>query len=79
MGMGPSVCSPTRTRRWAETEKEEEEVPMERVESGKDVRARMYAKLSMENSNSNSLVREQGVDSVSVSGPDLGWVSDLVN
>ena len=50
----------------------EEEVPMERVESGKDLRARMYARLSKE----NSLVSDR-VDSVS-SGPDFGWVSELV-
>lgn len=50
----------------------EEEIQMERVESGKDVRAKIYAKLSKE----NSLERER-VDSVS-SMPDFGWVSELV-
>lgn len=50
----------------------EEEVPMERVESGKDLRARMYAKLSKENS-----LDCDRVNSVS-SGPDFGWVSDLI-
>ncbi|KAL6963332.1 hypothetical protein U1Q18_047780 [Sarracenia purpurea var. burkii] len=49
---------------------EEEEPVMERVESGRDLRARIYSKLSKE----NSLDR---VDSV-IPGPDLGWVSELV-
>ncbi|GFZ17199.1 hypothetical protein Acr_26g0004690 [Actinidia rufa] len=53
---------------WDQTR--EEEPAMERVESGRDLRARMYAKLSKE----NSLDR---VDSVSAC-PDLGWVSELV-
>lgn len=48
----------------------EEEPAMERVESGRGLRAQMYAKLSKE----NSLGR---VDSA-VSGPDVGWVSELV-
>nr|POE46065.1 zinc finger ccch domain-containing protein 49 [Quercus suber] len=48
----------------------EEEPAMERVESGRGLRAQMYAKLSKE----NSLRR---VDSA-VSGPDFGWVSELV-
>lgn len=43
----------------------EEEPAMERVESGKDLRARIYAKLSMENS----------LDS---GAPDVGWVSELL-
>ncbi|XP_074286970.1 zinc finger CCCH domain-containing protein 23-like [Silene latifolia] len=47
----------------------EEEMPMERVESGKNVRARIYAKLSQENS-----LDTDRVDS----GPDFGWVSELV-
>jgi hypothetical protein len=49
---------------------EEEEPAMERVESGRDLRAKMYAKLSKE----NSLAR---VDSVGAC-PDIGWVSELV-
>lgn len=51
----------------------EGEVPTERVESGKGIRARMYAKLSKENS-----LDWGRVDSVSP-GPDFGWVSELVN
>lgn len=47
-----------------------EEPAMERVESGRDVRAKMYAKLSKE----NSLDR---VDSVG-SGYNMGWISELV-
>lgn len=75
-GGGAVVRSPTRCSGlgffdpWEVTI--EEEVPMERVESGKDLRARMYARLSKE----NSLVSDR-VDSVS-SGPDFGWVSELV-
>ncbi|KAI5586311.1 hypothetical protein POPTR_006G234300v4 [Populus trichocarpa] len=45
---------------------------MERVESGRDLRAKIYAKLSKE----NSVDRDRG-DS-GVSGPDVGWVSELV-
>ncbi|XP_022756355.1 zinc finger CCCH domain-containing protein 23-like [Durio zibethinus] len=48
----------------------EEEPAMERVESGRDLRARMYAKLSEE----NSLDRLDPA----ASGPDVGWVSELV-
>ncbi|XP_017983346.1 PREDICTED: zinc finger CCCH domain-containing protein 23 [Theobroma cacao] len=48
----------------------EEEPAMERVESGRDLRARMYAKLSKE----NSLDRLDPTGS----GPDVGWVSELV-
>ncbi|XP_047327482.1 zinc finger CCCH domain-containing protein 20-like [Impatiens glandulifera] len=43
-----------------------EEPVMERVESGRDLRAKMFEKLSRE----NPLVDEQN--------PDFGWVSDLV-
>ncbi|KAG6662115.1 zinc finger CCCH domain-containing protein 20-like [Carya illinoinensis] len=49
-----------------------EEPPMERVESGRDLRAKMFEKLSKENS----------LDRVETSppsgGPDVGWVSELV-
>ncbi|KAK1367834.1 C3H transcription factor [Heracleum sosnowskyi] len=48
----------------------EEEPAMERVESGKDLRAKMYAKLSKE----NSLGR---VDSDN-SGSEVGWITELV-
>ncbi|KAG6591452.1 Zinc finger CCCH domain-containing protein 20, partial [Cucurbita argyrosperma subsp. argyrosperma] len=48
----------------------EEEPAMERVESGRDLRAKMYAKLSKDNS-----VKE-AADSTST--PDVGWVSELL-
>ncbi|CAK9138410.1 unnamed protein product [Ilex paraguariensis] len=48
----------------------QEEPVMERVESGKDLRAKIYAKLSKD----NALDR---VDSAGP-GPDVGWVSELV-
>ncbi|KAF3447493.1 hypothetical protein FNV43_RR12679 [Rhamnella rubrinervis] len=48
----------------------EEEPAMERVESGKNLRAKMYAKLSKENSLDQ-------VDSAT-SAPDVGWISELV-
>ncbi|CAN6456903.1 unnamed protein product [Victoria cruziana] len=44
----------------------EEEEPAERVESGRDVRAKMFARLSKQ----NSLERPET--------PDVGWVSELV-
>lgn len=51
----------------------EEEPVMERVESGRDLRAKMFEKLSKE----NSLDR---VDPDPSNGaPDVGWVSELVN
>ncbi len=48
----------------------EEEPSMERVESGRDLRAKIYAKLCKDNS-------LEPVDS-GESGPDFGWVSELV-
>uniref|UniRef100_A0A2P2JHM2 Uncharacterized protein MANES_03G057100 n=2 Tax=Rhizophora TaxID=40030 RepID=A0A2P2JHM2_RHIMU len=48
----------------------EEEPAMERVESGRDIRAKIYAKLSKE----ISLERSDS----SSSAPDVGWVSELV-
>lgn len=44
-----------------------EEPVMERVESGRDLRAKLYAKLSKENS----------LESASPV-PDFGWISELV-
>lgn len=49
----------------------DEEPTMERVESGRNLRAIMYAKLSKE----NSLGR---VDSPGSGAPDVGWISELV-
>ncbi|GMI94854.1 tandem zinc finger 3, Arabidopsis thaliana oxidation-related zinc finger 2 [Hibiscus trionum] len=51
----------------------EEEPVMERVESGRDLRAKMFEKLSKENS------LERGNPGQSAGAPDLDWVSDLVN
>jgi len=48
---------------------------MERVESGRGIRAKMFEKLSKENSLEGS-----GTGSGQGSGaPDVGWVSELVN
>ncbi|KAL6296073.1 hypothetical protein ACE6H2_004215 [Prunus campanulata] len=52
----------------------EEEPAMERVESGRDLRARMYARLSKE----NSMGRVGRVES-GMPAPDVGWVSELVS
>ncbi|KHN40356.1 Zinc finger CCCH domain-containing protein 20 [Glycine soja] len=53
----------------------EEEPVMERVESGRGIRAKMFEKLSKENSLEGS-----GTGSGQGSGaPDVGWVSELVN
>ncbi|PIN14151.1 CCCH-type Zn-finger protein [Handroanthus impetiginosus] len=55
---------------WDSPQQEEEE-PVEIVESGRDLRAKMFEKLSKE----NPLDRvEQELDS----NPDVGWVSDLI-
>ncbi|KAK9266633.1 hypothetical protein L1049_003585 [Liquidambar formosana] len=51
----------------------EEEPVMERVESGRDLRAKMFEKLSKE----NSLNRVHPTPSAG-SAPDVGWVSELV-
>ncbi|KAE8671446.1 Zinc finger CCCH domain-containing protein 20 [Hibiscus syriacus] len=51
----------------------EEEPVMERVESGRDLRAKMFEKLSKENS------LERVNPGHSTGAPDLDWVSDLVN
>jgi len=51
----------------------EEEPVMERVESGRDIRVKMFEKLSKENSFDGS-----GSGEV-VEDPDVGWVSELVS
>ncbi|XP_058074088.1 zinc finger CCCH domain-containing protein 20-like [Magnolia sinica] len=48
-----------------------EEEPMERVESGRELRSKIYEKLSKENS-----LETTGAGPTSV--PDVGWVSELV-
>jgi hypothetical protein len=45
---------------------------MERVESGRDLRAKMFEKLSKE----NSLGRAD--PGASTGAPDVGWISELV-
>jgi len=50
----------------------EEEPAMERVESGRDLRTKMFEKLSKE----NSLGRAD--PNQSTGAPDVGWVSELV-
>ncbi|CAA0821307.1 Zinc finger CCCH domain-containing protein 20 [Striga hermonthica] len=52
----------------------EEEPVMERVESGKELREKIYAKIGKE----NSLERAERVDPTGNAGPDLEWVSELV-
>ncbi|XP_015571785.1 zinc finger CCCH domain-containing protein 20 [Ricinus communis] len=51
-----------------------EEPAMERVESGRGLRAKMFEKLSKE----NSLGRVEPDPAQSGSAPDVGWVSELV-
>lgn len=63
-GSGPSLLD------IKETLTPHEEPAMERIESGRDLRAKMHAKLSKE----NSLRR---MDSAT-SAPDIGWISELV-
>lgn len=55
-------------------EEEEEEPVMERVESGRDLRAKMFERLSKE----NSLERVDPYPTNAVD-PDLGWITELVN
>ncbi|GKV09992.1 hypothetical protein SLEP1_g21420 [Rubroshorea leprosula] len=76
-GLSSLPTTPTRTQSQSQTRSVlwdcctfEEEPAMERVESGRDLRAKMYARLSQE----NSLGRVEH----SGSGPDVGWVSELV-
>lgn len=47
---------------------------MERVESGRDLRAKMFERLSKE----NSLERVDPYPTNAVD-PDLGWITELVN
>ncbi|KAL4301687.1 hypothetical protein GQ457_10G000910 [Hibiscus cannabinus] len=58
---------------WDKLWEEEEEPVMERVESGRDLRAKMFEKLSKENS------LERANPGQFSGAPDLDWVSDLVN
>lgn len=51
----------------------QEEPVMERVESGRDLRAKIFEKLSKENP-----LNMVDPNSGDASGPDVGWVSELV-
>lgn len=62
---------------WDSVDSVVEEPVMDRVESGRDLRAKMFEKISKE----NSLDRVDRVGSpgtVTGPGPDVGWVSELV-
>ncbi|KAF9613917.1 hypothetical protein IFM89_013164 [Coptis chinensis] len=62
---------------WDSVDSVIEEPVMDRVESGRDLRAKMFEKISKE----NSLDRVDRVGSpgtVTGPGPDVGWVSELV-
>lgn len=65
-------CTPTKLRweerspRWEMEENEEVEPPVQRVESGRDLRAKIYGRLGKEN-------RAESGDT-----PDIGWVNELV-
>ncbi|XP_054819793.1 zinc finger CCCH domain-containing protein 20-like [Prosopis cineraria] len=78
----PGFFSLQSTRTWARADKSgpgsahlwansaEDYAPVERVESGRDLRAKIYAKLSNENS--------YGRSDAPLPVPDFGWVSELV-
>ncbi|CAM8898765.1 unnamed protein product [Rhodiola kirilowii] len=79
----PGFCSlpttptriPVRFEQWDSNNRGCEEEPvMERVESGRDLRTKLYARLSKENS--FGPVNDDG--SHLAVDPDLGWISDLV-
>ncbi|KAL3690771.1 hypothetical protein R1sor_004422 [Riccia sorocarpa] len=66
-------CTPTKLRwddrappRWEVEDEEDMEPPVQRVESGRDLRAKIYGRLGKEN-------RLDSEDA-----PDLGWVNELV-
>lgn len=62
-------CTPTHSET-AEDVGDWFEEPVQRVESGKDLRAKIYARLTRENLNQDS--------SPSAESPDVGWVNELV-
>lgn len=57
---------------WAD--RDDEEPVMERVESGRDLRAKMFERIRKD----NGLVPMVGSDEPGADCPDVGWVSDLV-
>ncbi|KAL9224564.1 hypothetical protein vseg_000586 [Gypsophila vaccaria] len=73
--------TPTRPGRggfWDSKESVEEDPVMERVESGRELRTRMFEKLSKENPLSGPGSDSGHVGFVSGPDLDLGWVSDLI-
>ncbi|KAL8152488.1 hypothetical protein V2J09_010248 [Rumex salicifolius] len=62
---------------YLDTWENNQEPVLERVESGRELRVRMFEKLSKENPLSLSDPVDPGMSSGS--GPDVGWVTDLVN
>jgi hypothetical protein len=70
----PTWTTPSRPQRYSELWDTvcEEEPAMERVESGRNLRAKMFEKLSKENSMGNSGMGQ------CCNAPDFDWVSDLV-
>ncbi|XP_006655069.2 zinc finger CCCH domain-containing protein 35-like [Oryza brachyantha] len=55
----------------------EEEEPMERVESGRALREKVFERLSKEATVSTDAATTSQV--ATAAGPDVGWVSDLIN
>lgn len=53
----------------------EEEPPVERVESGRALRAKVFERLSKEATVCNDTME----DVLAAAAPDVGWVSDLIN
>ncbi|MQL84501.1 hypothetical protein Taro_017002 [Colocasia esculenta] len=80
MGMRPGFCSlpatPTQTSMLNSGLLEGWEQPVERVESGRDLRAKIYEKLSKENLSERQ--DEDGAATGAAAAPDVGWVSELV-
>jgi hypothetical protein len=72
----PTWTTPTRPQRYSELWDTvcEEEPAMERVESGRNLRAKMFEKLSKE----NSMGRVDSGTGQCCNAPDIDWVSDLV-
>ncbi|KAL2547901.1 Zinc finger CCCH domain-containing protein 49 [Forsythia ovata] len=57
----------------------EEDPPMERVESGRDLRAQMFEKLSKENPLGRVDRMNWNRNPADELNPDVGWVSDMLN
>lgn len=63
----PSTPTKSRWEKNWDSEVFIEEVPLQRVESGRELRAKIYGRLSRENP-----------DNTNAESPDLGWVNELV-